>query len=410
VKAVFKRGIELVGIILIIVMLLLSACGCLRPASLEDCGYVITVGVDGGVSKKYYITLMLQRENSGQSSDGEGGAILLAAEGDDIFEAVSEMESNAPYILNFSRTGFIVFGYEAAKSGLMKELLDVSLDTLRIRASSIVLIAKSEAMELIGGMSANDDANVSKLQTAVLNDRERTGVVAVMSVSRYYEAVHEGRFDFCTALAEYNGEIITDMGQKKSESEGENPLEKARIGDRIGGLKASVCGTALFNGAVFSGELDRLETLYLNMATDEFVEATTVRLLPDGSTCTVVLEHKRTKIRAADILPEGDAAFKITVELYAAAHAEQGSADVAETERWLKEDLAAEIAQGIACTFKKCVDASCDAFRLGTILSKRFRSTDEWEAYNWKEHYKNSKVEFEVIIHPSDRNSAEGLQ
>ena len=403
-KGVFKR---VIGILLIVIMLI-SLTACLKPVSLEDYGYVISVGVDKGTQKKYYITLMLQRESSGQSpSDSEGGVIILAAECDDVFDCIGTIESNIPYILNFSRTSFLIFSSEAAREGLIKEFLELPLDALRIRASAILIITRDTVSAFIGGLAANNDANVTKLQTSILLDREKTGMVSIMSVSRMYEACVEGRYDICTALGAYDECIITDMGQKKSEGEGEDPISDSSSGERIGGLKSYIAGSALFDGWTMSGELDRDETMLLNIVNDEF-KTGIFAFEKEGETVTVVLEAKKANKRFEGFDKESSPCFLIDVSLYAAVHMSGAEASAESAQRLLDNELSEIIEESLYALFEKCRDANCDAMRLGTYISKSFASVEDWESFDWKTLYPSARVRFNVEISAVDKYASEG--
>ena len=404
------NAVKLIGLFLLMVSALFLV-GCLKPVSLEDHGYVISVGVDKGVERKYYITLMLQRESSGQNSSvSEGGAIVLVSEGNDIFEAVAEMESNIPYILNFSRTNFLFFGSEAARVGMIAEFLDTPLDMLRIRASAIVIVTEGSVSDFVGGLAANNDANITKLQTAILLDRQKTGMVSVASVSRLYEAAREGRFDFCAALGAYDESIITDMGQKKSEGEGEDPISDAEPGDRIGGLKSHITGSALFNGWIMTDTLDRHETMLLNMVTGEFESGSFAYSTEQGENVFMLLQADKSAISFKGFNENGAPCFEVDISLYAGVHQPTEIMTDDEIMEWLSGPVASDIEQELCALLEKCKAAGSDAMRFGTVISKLFKRAAEWEAFDWRSRYGDIEVRFNVALHAVDKYSAEGLQ
>ena len=401
----------MVGLLLIITALLFGAAGCLKPVSLEDYGYVISVGVDKGKEKKYYISLMLQRESSGQnSSESEGGVIVLASEGNDIFDAVNTIENNIPYMLNFSRVNFLFFSRASAEEGMLYDFFEIPLDTLRIRASAIVVITEGDVSEFIGGLAANNDANITKLQSAIMLDRDKTGMVSIMNVSGLYEACLDGRYDFCSALGDYDDSIITDMSQKKSEGEGENPISDIEPGARIGGLKSHIVGSALFDGWVMSGSLDREETMLLNIVTGEFKTGLFAYKNDEDETVTVQLELKRTRIEFIGFDDLGTPQLEIEIELYGGIHQTRPGVTVVEAQEWLDSKVSIDIEKRLADMYKKCIAANSDAMKIGTEVSKHFASAAEWEAYEWKSVFPKTKVKFIVKIQAADKYSAEGMQ
>lgn len=393
---------------LCILLIAFPLCGCLGPVSLDEYGYVITIGVDKGKEKAYYFTFALQRELAEQDIQAEGGAIALAREGDSIFDAINETEGSIPYSLNFSRTNFIVISRELAELGALKELVGTSFDSLKIRTSSVVLVCEDRASEFIGGLYANNDANINKLQSALMTDKRKTGLVSFMSVSRLLEAATEGRFDFCSAYGVYDDGIVTDMNQKKTESEGENPLKDVKNGDPAGGLKSQLTGAALFSGWKMTGVLTREETMFLNMATGEF-DTGVVTLDCSGYRIAILLKLERHR-RIVKVSADGETEASVTVLLDAAVHLKDESISSEEADRFITEDLPHYIEEKMNEVFLKCRAASCDAMRFGTEASRSFRSSAAWKNYDWKSRYPRLEPEFRAEVRNVDKYISEDMQ
>lgn len=390
--------------------MLIPLSGCLSPVSLDAYGYVISVGVDRGKEKAYYFTFALQRALSEQNLDSEGGAILLAAEGNSVFEAVNELEDNVPYSLNFSRTNFIIAGRKIAEAGEIRDLVSTSFDSLKIRTSAVIIVADCPVSDFIGGMYSNNDANIGKLQSALMLDREKTGMVSIMSVSRLLEACSDSRFDYSTALGNYDPDTVTDTEQKKSESEGKNPLEDVETGDRAGGLKSFISGTALFSGWRMTGVLDREETMFLDMVTGEF-ENGVITLVYDGegegrgSFVSVLLSLEKCRVAVND-----DLSVSAEIKLTAGIHRKDERISSAEMDEWLTERLKTILEGRMNEVFLKCREAGSDAMRFGTKLIRKFRDYGEWERFDWRERYKSFEPEFSVTVLNADKYIEEDMQ
>lgn len=385
-------------------MFLLTLSGCLSPVSLDAYGYVISLGVDGGKDARYCYTFALQRALSEQNVDSEGGAILLSIEADDLFSAVSELEDNIPYSLNFSRTNFMIVGSGAAGDGAIENLVSVSFDSLKIRTSAVVIVTEGPVAEFIGGMYSNNEANIGKLQSALMTDREKTGMVAVMSVSRLIEACATGCFDYTAAYGSYDGSIVTDSEQKKLESEGKNPLDELEPGGRAGGLKAYISGTALFDGWRFSGVLTREETMFLNMVTGEFVNGVFSSEF-NGSNVSVLLSLRRSSIEVGE-----DLSVRVFVSLDAGIRQKDAALTAEETDEWLTETLPGLIEEKLASVFLKCRAAGSDAMRFGSELVKRFQTYNEWESFGWKTRYLSFEPVFTVTAENTEKHLSEDMQ
>lgn len=398
------------GLLVLLTVAILSLAGCLKPVSLDAYGYVITIGVDRGEAKKYYYTFALQRELEGQDTSGEGGAAVLSCEGNSIFEAVSELEGNIPYSLNFSRTGFITFSRELAEGDAVKEFVSASLDALKIRTSAVMIVSEGDACEFIDGMYANNDANITKLQSALMLDKQKTGMVTVMSISRLIEACEDGRFDYCSAYGVYDAGVITDTGEKKSESEGEDPTGDAERGERAGGLRSRIAGAALFSGWSMTGTLTRGETVWLNIANGEFKSGVVDVKYGEGEeSVSVGLSLEKVTRRLAI---GGDGAVTATVDVVLGVgvrRMDQGTPPV-EIDAWLTEDFARYAEEMLLSVFMKCRFAESDAMRFGTEAVRKFRTAEEWERFCWKERYLDLVPEFRVVTVNAEKYAAEGMQ
>ncbi|MBO4384693.1 MAG: hypothetical protein J5854_04660 [Clostridia bacterium] len=379
---------------------------CLDPVPLDECGFVITIGIDRGREKRFYYTFALQRPLSEQNTDAEGGAIALAAEGDGIFEAINEMEGNVPYSLDFSRTNFLIFSRETAEAGGAEELISTSFDALKIRTSAVMIVSEGSASEFIGGMYSNNDANISKLLSALMLDEKKTGMVTVMSVSRLLEACSDGRFDYCAAYGVYDDGIITDTGQKKSESDGKNPLAEVEIGDRAGGLKSMIVGAAVFSGFRMTGTLTRYETMLLNMVTGAFKTGVVTFPYKDtGGTVSVLLSLEKSRLAVGNDL-SGSARITLT----AAVHGKDADVPDSEIDAWLTGELPGILAEDMLNVFMKCRGADSDAMRFGTEAVKLFSTAAGWNAFLWKERYRDFLPAFYVAVKNADKYIGEDMQ
>ena len=232
------------------------------------------------------------------------------------------LENRAPFTLNFSRTGYFVFGIGKALNGGLEELLSLSFDSLKIRTSAIVIVTECEAYDFIGGIASNNDANVNKLLSSLIQDRQKTGSVFFMSVGRLFESVDTGLFDYCAALADVDSSVVTDAAQKTKEAEGEDPLEDAEGGENAGGLKSFVCGTALFSGLKMTGSLTPEQTAYLNMVCGEYSNGTVTLPCISGNTCegNVTLMLKAKGVNRRMTIEGGKVHAEVVIRLETGVH------------------------------------------------------------------------------------------
>lgn len=170
--------------------------GCLGPVSLDEYKYVSSIGVDKGQTETYAFTFLLQSEASDSSSQSAAGkAILVGAEGEDIFHAITTVHMGVPYQLNFERLNTIVFAKGVAQEGALSSMSRVSLNALNIRQSVKLLVALCTAQEFLEGMAGAGMQNMTKLQYSLFRNYNEEGTSPLINYSLVHEAVEGGRLD-----------------------------------------------------------------------------------------------------------------------------------------------------------------------------------------------------------------------
>lgn len=353
-------------IFILILTFLLPLAACLGPVSLDEYGYVISIGVDEGKTGKHYFVFALQRELAEADTQNEGGAVILAEEADDFDEAVTAVEARVPYALSFSRVGFFVFSRKAAENGSLKLMRELSFDSLKVRTSAAVMISDGPVIDFMGGLAANNDVNVSKIQTAVMQDSRRTGRVTVMSAALLFESLETGAFGFCAPMGMTDPDLITSMNEKKTEAEGEDPLASAGENSRIGGLKTRLSGTALFSGLTMTGVLDREQTMYLNLANGEFETGTvTVDAQKGEFTLVITLLSEKRCVDRSD-----PCRVSIELRVSAAVHSAPSGADSQAVGQVITGELPGHIEQRLREVWETANNAGCDAMRIGLTIQR----------------------------------------
>ena len=371
----------------------------MHPVSVERCGYVVAIGVDEGTAKEYEITLELQRESAGEAQDG-GGSIILSCEARDIFEAVSELSSNTAYDLNFTRTHFFIVGEKLAKEGKLKDIMNMSFDVLRIRKSALMVVARCSVRDYIGGIASNNNANIAKMQDALISNVETTGETAAINLSLFLEAVNGGRLDAAAPIGYYDERIITDMKQRDSAEKGENPISDAEKGARIGGMQGLTRGCALFDGERMCGELSPAQTQFMNLVRGDYKRGTIAYPLENGETASLLVFPNKRRI---GVELGGDAPYaRVILGLNVTVERDPSNSIGKNWESGEREKLKAYLEEALKAVFEECRACSSDAMGFGKYASMNFRSTAEWEAFSWKNAYKSLYAEFRVELNLDD--------
>ena len=391
--------------LLVITATLLPLCGgCLGPTSLDEYGYVLTIGVDQGKQKKFNISFLLQKEGDSQEAQTGAGSYIIAAEGDNLFDALLIAHVGVPYELNFTRTNFIAFSDQVASSSLMNEFLSISFNAVKIRQSAKLVIIQGSCVEYMEGLASTDIPNVAKRQYSHFQTYEQEGVIPLTNFTTYQEAIRTGRFDIAIPVGRLDRSIPTEDGSEEAKQQGEeqqtNEKDTTDGVKRIGGLRSYLHGSALFDGDRLAGLLDDEDTEILLLALGEF-ENGSIRISDEEGTVTFLLKANGEPKVQMNLGDTPHAAMQLTlyaeIELDTAGNAE---------ERWdstLKAALEEYIENELARVFAACKALNSDAMRFGRYACMQFPSEEAWQDYVWKQKYKQMTAEFSVAIHLDNR-------
>lgn len=397
-KIIMRRKLKILMLIAISIIIAVSAMGCLNPTSLEKYGYVLTVGVDEGKKKKYEITFELQRELSGEEgSENPGRVVLLSEEGDTIFEAINTIYRRTSFDLSFARTHAFVFCRKIAESGRIKDFLSMSLDKLRIRQSAIVLISDGSAKEFLGGRNANNEANATRIHESLLEGERVVGETSIMNLGALFESCDGRRFDVALTYGSVDDKIITDAKQKESASVGENPVQNPK--DKVGGMQTQMDGAALFDGWKLVGTLPGHDTQILNIASGRFENGSMMMNVSEEVQYALLiqLDEYRVETEIADnVKAEISVVLSLTIS-------QDPTGELAKNWENRGRQLVEEyFEKELDRITKYCKKVNSDALGIGRYVSKKFKTVEEWEAFDWKKRYSETEIKFNVDVILSD--------
>lgn len=369
-----------IGPILIFCLLL---CGCMQSKNIDEYAYVLNVGVERGTTMPYLVTLLVSSPGGSEETKVENH--VISAEARSFSEACETLNAAYPSRLSFARTSLLAIGEDLARSCKQTAFLDFAFYKPDLWPNLRVVVARDAIRDVFEGWLSEADPSLRRIKTAV-GDLERTsGITADTGYSTYLEAISGNTFDAMLAYAGTNKyELREDIvGTEAYPLVGGSLLTESH-------LKTSTAGCAVFDRDRMVGVLDGRHTMEVLMVTGAFRRGEMAFSLPDGKTVRVTLY----RTRAPKIRVHGRDA---SVKLYLEADLNSPESVPMESEA-LKTLLEEQLEEELQTVLSALQRVNSDAMGFGRYAVRQFRSTDAWEAYDWKADYRALSVTFTVNV------------
>ncbi len=400
-----KRALAL----LLLPLICVCCSGCLGAVQADDYIYVVGIGVDEGTRQRFNVSFLVQKDVSGTDGNQTGGAEVISAEADTLFDAVTTLNAGLPFSMSFARVNTVFFGEETAKNGSIKELSSITFNALKIRQSVKLMVCLGTAQRFMQGMCIKEMPNITKLQFSIFQDYASEGITVITNYARMMESIRGQRSDPVMML----GGVDTNAVQSQKALEKELTDGETQDGEsggavsRLGGMSSYAAGTALFDGWQMKGALSCQDTKLLLIGRGELKKCSIKLKNGDSWTVLYLKDERPPSVRLT--LGERPRA-EIAVELSCNIAKHKGRALPEEWESGLRLRAEQLVAEEMTRVFEKCRELNCDAFALGEYASMQFSDTKSWEEYRWKEKYPLTEAVFSVKLEIADENATTRLE
>lgn len=413
---------------IVLIALILCMSGCFNPRDLDRHAYVLSIGLDKGENKKYYVSFLIQKDAVTESGSMEDAATVLAAEADSIYEAIESVQSINPQTLSFTRANTIDVSCEVAAEGLIDEFFRFEFDSIKLRDSVLLVIIDGNVNEFLEVVRKSSSISIAKLQIGVLELYKRTSTVAYANASLFHQHCVNGTGDQPLTFGYVNERILNELERQESQGQQEqqsggmsdeaasallDEQTKAESGGESGGNSQSrdkddldllrgtklmgstpitMAGAALFDGMRLVGLLTPKQAQFLSLGRGEF-GAGSLWLERDGNN-SIELDIKRIKKHSVELTASDKPQINVTMELkinYEKAYTGLLSDDI-------RAEIEDEIEHELNAIFEFSRDLGSDAFCFGRYAVKQFATLEKWKAYDWKTRFRNATANFNVVL------------
>lgn len=388
--------------IAIIVLLIVGFASCKDAKEPETLGYVVAIGIDvpENDEKGYNITLQFANPDkiSGGSSEtgGKGGEesienISVVAPG--IYPAINLANHIISKNFVLSHTKLIVFSDEVAKRGV-GDFLETINRNGDIRPNIYFAVSKGKAKDFLEEVNPKTEVNPVRYYTMIFendysgfipqnmsrdfylfyNNDEKSTVMPVCSVSR-----GDSKRDYADSGYQYEVEDYVA---------GEIPTSSKEI---------QVAGMAVFEKDKKIAEMGDIKTEIFNILTGEYQSSfVSYYFSKDPATPITVMQMQKKKPKiSVDTKTEVP---KISVTVYLEAEISSGTQkDVIENElEEFSKEAASEIKRQAEELFGETKEMGTDIVGFGNFAKRKFKDIEAFNAYKWKEKYKNAEIDVKV--------------
>lgn len=408
--------------LLAIFLLLACVCtlftGCSSDSEeIDDQVYTLVIGADKGTENRVRLTIQYPTYKSGGGGDkangssgggGDGGetgevdgTIVETVEAPSILEAVNLLNTSVPRKISFIHAKMFVFSEDFARDGIGSYLEPMARfrETRRIMQ---VVVCRGKAEDFIKENKVLIGSSIAKTMELMATQSFETGYFPFSTFHDFYTGVLSPYGQACAAYAGIN-----DFKNMKNEEDvkeaaalrSENGFLPGEI-PRQGGTKGELVGTAVFNGDRMVGSLDSYETRYFLMVIGKYQRGIITISDENEPGAAIPLDvrlGRKPEIRGH--FEDGKPVIDIHLSIESDLGAVQSRIQYEKLSKIndLNDYIARIIQRGVENTIEKTKkELESDIFSFGRYFAGYFTTIQEFEEYDWLQHYREAKVNVSV--------------
>lgn len=388
----------------------LSLTSCYDATEIDEQAYVLTIGIDQGISNKWRLTLQMPLMK-GETGSGMGGGSdsnsgqqdgydAITVDAPSFFTGLNMIETSLPRKLNFQHTKFIVISEAMAKSGKLGEFFAPIVRYRQIRRTAHVIVTKGQAGSFIDENKTYIGSRLSKAQELIFLNAERTSYFPHVTLEDLYDGF---KSTYRQPVA-----ILGGVNEFKSYKEEGKPwgdeflpggIYYAGEMPRKGGNKTEFFGSAVFDGDTMVGELNGDETRMMLIGRGKLERGFFTIPDPVKPEYVIPIDVNQEKEREVKIQLQGKRPIihlKVALEGDILAVQSRVNYESSELKPVLERAVEQNIKSGLDEVIKKSKSMKADIMQFGRVASWQFATIPEWEKYFWIKQYENAEITTEV--------------
>lgn len=389
---------------------------------IDDMAYVMAIGVDTDSNEKYKISLQLSTmessatdamlkttsSSSGGSSNSSGSSesdtaskyVVYTMETDSIDSAINIANAYVNKNINLSHCKILVISEEIAKSGI-EDIVNSIINKVEVRPDCNIVISKVPTDEFDDTKSQPKIEDVlSKYYDVTSNIENGRGYSETVKLSDFYLKLNDSFYQAYSTLG-----ITSNPSSNRSNTGASSNLDvQSRSLVSLPDESAvETLGLAVFNHDKLVGTLSANQTMAYQLITNNFNYCTLNMPSPFSKDETLdlylsTLKNPKIKVTIVNGSPFVGVNLYVTTRLL--SFNSNNISTLTEENLYIIKNsvtkyLEEQVYDYFDTTSKKL---NSDIAGIGRYAAKNFKTTEEWESYNWLENYKNCTFKVNVDI------------
>lgn len=404
-----------------ITAIMMMLCGCYDAKEPNNIAYVVAIGVDMTEEKGIYdYTIQFAKTtqiSGGSSEEGgqEGSKIVetISVKAPTVYSAVNIANQIVSKNFTLAHTKLIVISEELAEKGV-KSLFDTFARNSDIRPNIYIAVSTSGAKEYLENVKPIAEINPVTYYRLIF-ESERGGYVPRVHLKDFYFQIDDENRQNVLPLAGVNESNKESEKNENDENDNEghkkmpaevNMMSFDYLTKRYyaGGIEteksnaSEVIGMAVFDGDKMVGKADNIDSLVYKMMCGEYKLSYTSfynEKSPDVPITVAIEEERKPKISVK--IENGVPKIKINLfaegRLMSEGTENPVEIDTKKTEEQIEKAIK-EAAEGFVLKTQR--EFCADVIGFGQYAKLCFATNEEYEKYNWREHYPEAELEVEA--------------
>ena len=331
---------------------------------IQKTAIILAAGVDR-TEEGYRLTAQIAVPKGSDRTTGGTESIEIDGTGETVSDCVTQLYAKTGWVPKFVFCDLVLLGEESARAGALAAL-DYFLRNEYVPDSCLLAVCEGSAADMLGAMSAIDDASSLALEKLFSDAAKKSGRVTTSTLRTFaIDGYGAGESGYMPYIRMQKKEQNAKSGQGGGQGGGQSGGKAQSGGDE---MLFTAEETALFLRGSMTGRLGAEETFAFQLLEGSVYGGT---IPADGFTLSVIKNDGGVSIRRED---RWRAKFSLSLRVRVASRTEASSPEDIATGALTPEEearAAALIEDALSSLWTACVEADCDLFGMQRTLFRR---------------------------------------